>query len=696
MTPIPLKNRLAPQPSKAPRFSVFLETKDGRELALSDPRAVRALIACMNVSAIMGGAAAHWGGPSAFAELTSALFALVFDEADRLNIPYFERYRLLNDAGHCENGLYALKANYGMAGLTAEELKGFRSLKSRLTGHGEAHLFPEAVFLSNGPLGSVLPQAQGLALADRLQKKERMCVVTASDGALMEGEAKEALAAVPGFAGKNRLSPFLLIVSDNNKKLSGPIDSDSYSLRPTLEALSVLGWETIFLPAGNSLSCALGAVRGALKKAWANPRKPVALWAKTIKGFGVRATEESSSGGHGFPLKDPKLLRAFIEEIYGDAPVPEEISAFCRELENQSQQKNARAAAQAASATASAAASRTGGGGKTPPLPPPLQKTQEGVRRALTEQKRKGLPLVSVTSDLFGSTGLAEFRKLFPESSFDVGVAEANMISAAAGFSKAGFIPVTDTFAQFAVTKGALPLIMSALSEAPVIGVFSHAGFQDAADGASHQALSYLAKTCSLPRTKVYVLSCAEEAYHLISQTAETFYKQRKAGAVPPSSLFFLGRETFPPALGDPPPKDYSLDRAQVLFDGSKGEKPVLIVSCGPLVQEALFAAKELQKQGRGAVVINNPLVSDPDGETLSARLEVCGGRLLTVEEHQLKGGFGDRIATALLERGARLKVFRPLGVKGGFGRSAYKARDLYQLFGIDRGAVAAAALSLA
>ena len=88
MTPIPLKTRLAHQPSPPPRFSVSLKTADGRELALSDPRAVRALIACMNVSAVMGGAAAHWGGPSAFAELTSALFALVFDDAQRRKLPF--------------------------------------------------------------------------------------------------------------------------------------------------------------------------------------------------------------------------------------------------------------------------------------------------------------------------------------------------------------------------------------------------------------------------------------------------------------------------------------------------------------------------------------------------------------------------------------------------------------------------------
>src|SRR5690606_29012469 len=119
------------------------------------------------------------------------------------------------------------------------------------------------------------------------------------------------------------------------------------------------------------------------------------------------------------------------------------------------------------------------------------EKIQNGVSSALIRARKEGLPLVSVTSDLPGSTGVANFRKEFPDDSFDVGVAEANMFSVAAGMSKCGYIPVVDTFAQFGVTKGALPLTMAALSEAPIIAILSHTGFQDAADGASHQALTY-------------------------------------------------------------------------------------------------------------------------------------------------------------------------------------------------------------
>ena len=77
------------------------------------------------------------------------------------------------------------------------------------------------------------------------------------------------------------------------------------------------------------------------------------------------------------------------------------------------------------------------------------------------------------------------------------------MISTGAGLAKAGFIPIVDTFGQFGVTKGNLPLTMAALSQAPVIAIFSHVGFQDAADGASHEATTYFAAVSAIPHTVV-------------------------------------------------------------------------------------------------------------------------------------------------------------------------------------------------
>ena len=664
-----IKNKLFPNPTQKPLFSLHLKNSKGFSFHLSDPKAVRALLACMNMEASLQGAASHWGGPSAFAEIMSALHALIFHQAKVKNKSWFELFHIINDAGHCENGLYALKANYGLAGLSLEELKHFRSLNSRLTGHGEAHLFPEGVYLSNGPLGSTVAQAQGLAMADKLLGNQRLTVLSLSDGACMEGETKEALNAIPGFAKKNQINPFLLLVSYNNTKLTGRIDQDSFCLKPFFKSLSVLGWDSSFISAGHHLPTVFNSIETALEKIEKTPCQPVALVFETCKGFGVKKTQEEASGGHGFPLKKPEELLSFIQEIYEGRQIPQKILNWIEEI----QQKKPLSHSPSAYFKSVS-----------------FQKAQVGISKALIEQKEKGLPIISISSDLYGSTGLAGFRKKFPKDSFDVGVAEANMISTAVGFSKQGFIPIVDTFSQFAVTKGALPLIMSALSQAPVIGVFSHAGFQDAADGASHQALSYLAHTCSLPQTKVYVLSCSEEAYHLLSQALKSFYQQRQAGKIPKSAIFFLGREIFPKTLGS---ANYSLDKAQILLDESKKSNPVLIVSCGPLATEAFIAGKQLAEQGQGSVVLNASCISDPDTSALSKWLKVCEGRLLTVEDHQAKGGLASQILLALKKEGATLSQFKSLAVLGEIGRSAYSALELYKKFGLDRDSITKAVL---
>ena len=652
------KKQLFSNPLQKPKFSVSLKDNQNQLFHLADPRATRALLACMNMEAALGGAASHWGGPSAFAEIMSSLYALVFHRAQKENKNWHELFHLVNDAGHCQNGIYALKANYRVLDLTLERLKGFRSLESPLTGHGEVHVFPESLTLSNGPLGSTAAQAQGLAMADKLLGAERITVLTMSDGACMEGESHEALHAIPGFSRRGKLNPFVLIISYNNTKLTGRIDEDSFCLKPFLKSLSVLGWGSSFIDEGNNLQKVFHSIQLTLLKAFQNPSQPMALIFKTCKGFGVKQTEEDISGGHGFPLKTAERLLPFVEEIYSGEKIPLDILNWIEEIQTRR---------------------------KKPPShldcfkDRAFEKAQAGVSKALIKQKEKGRPLVSISSDLFGSTGLAPFRKKFPDFSFDMGVAEANMISVAAGFSKQGFIPIVDTFAQFAVTKGGLPLIMSALSQAPVIGVFSHAGFQDSADGSSHQALSYFAKTCALPFTKVYALSSSEEAYHLISQAVEEFHTQRQKNQTPESYLFFLGREAFPTHFET---SSYSLNKAQVILDESHKKDPVLIVTCGPLLLEAYIAASKLKERGRGAVLINSSCVSDPDVKTLVKYLKICKGRILIVEDHQEKGGLGSQVLLALKDS-LPLQV-KHLAVRGEIGRSAYTAKELYREFQLD------------
>ena len=683
---------LSPQNQNRPKYALSVKSKKGLALSLCDPRANRAVLALMDMQAVQGGAASHWGGPSAFVEIVSALYGLVFHFANQKQCPYFDLFHLINDAGHCENGLYALKANYGLGELKFSDLKGFRSLKSPLTGHGEAHLFPEGVYLSNGPLGSTLSQAQGLCLADKMQKLKRSTIVLMSDGACMEGEAKEAFSSIPGFSHRNKMNPFIVIVSDNNTKLSGRIDKDSFSLQPFFNSLKSLGWKYVPLPLAHDLKSCVDTLEEVLTQTCFNHSsqnpQPVFVHAKTIKGYGLKATEQAEHGGHGFPLKSAKGIKAVLEEIYGNSDIPKEFLDWAEDL------------------TAGSASSQNESLDLGLPAVPRV-KVQAGIGQALIYcREKKNWPVVSISADLQGSTGVLPFRKKFPDYSFDMGVSEANMISTASGFSKQGFIPIVDTFTQFAVTKGALPLFMANLSQAPVIGVFSHLGLQDAADGASHQCLTYLAQTGSLPMTDVYVLSSREEAFALMIQAVKSFAQAYKTGKTPRTQIFFMGRESFPhsylnqtgfeisatekvfSSCGQDVEHEflnnktypYKLGQAQVV--SSQGEldskgKAVTLWTEGPLLEQALLASQILVKKGWKVIVVNASIINHPDIKTLLSCLKQTEFRLLTIEDHYLLGGMGALVGQSLLLKGIKVQM-QSLAVRSPFGRSAYKSLQLY------------------
>jgi transketolase len=586
----------------------------------------------------------------------SAIHGIMFAAKGK---PWHEVYNFVNDAGHTENGVYALRAQYGFDGMTFEDLKKFRGIQSKLTGHGESHLNPQGVFISNGPLGSGLPVAQGLALGDQLAKRDRLTFCVISDGACMEGEAKESLAAIPGLASRKELNPFVLVVSDNDTKLSGRISKDSFTMEPSFAALAPLGWNVRHVQEGQDLQKVYLAVEQAVAEAKGDPRRPVCLWVKTVKGFGVKETELSSSGGHGFPLKDGEKIVEFVNEITG-GKTPTDLAAWAQALrkgweDKQAAKKNAPAASPAVK----------------------KEKVQAGFARAMTTAAQEGLPVVSVSADLPGSTGVAAFQKAVPGRSFDIGVAEANMISTCTGLSKTGFLPVADTFSQFGITKGNLPIIMAALSQGPIVAAFTHAGFQDAADGASHEATTYFAAVSSIPHTLAIAASCSEQADALMLEAFRRLAKERQAGQDGESALFFAGREDFPARIGDRP-NGYPWGKAEILRKG----KDVVIVASGPMVPLALEAAELLAKDGKQAAVIDNPFVNRPDLATITPALAEAGGRLVTVEDHQIVGGMGAMLVHALNLAGVGVKC-ASIGMRGEFGRSAYSARELYEHFGM-------------
>ena len=658
ITPLKISQSLSKAPKTTPKYSKSIKDSQGNEVLCGDPAITRALTALMDLGAVNGGAASHWGGPAAMAECMSALHSIMFK-----NENWFDEFNFVNDIGHAENGIYALRANLGFGDLDFDSLKGFRSIESKLTGHGESHLYPEGVLLSNGPLSSALPQAQGLCHADKLLGNNRVTVVSMSDGASMEGEAKESFAAIPGLMEKGKLNPFVLVISDNNTKLSGRIDEDSFNMSKSLQSMKSLGWEEIVVEKGNSLQDCYQSLEDAIDMS--KKGKAVFVWLKTVKGYGVKKTEDSASGGHGFPVKAySDEIHGFIEEICS-GETPKELSDWATSLTIKPDSIS------------------------TPDDKSVIkEKAQAGLARGIIKAAKEGLPVYSVSCDLAGSTGVSAFHKEFPDRFIDVGIAESNMISHAAGLSKAGFIPIVDTFAAFGVTKGNLPLIMASLSSCPMIGIFSHTGFQDAADGASHQSLTYLSAVCSIPNTKAIIVSTSEEAEELIYQAIKNIESDRLSGQAASSYIFFVGRENYPTAIKSD--LSYNLGKAQIIKNGTDG----LIVSAGAMLFKSLKAAEELEKEGISVTVINNSSVNDIDIELISSSLNVNSNKLITVEDHQVVGGLGSMLIHALKLKGVEFKV-NTLAIQGHFGQSAYTADQLYSKNNLDEKSIIKAFKSL-
>src|SRR5437667_34843 len=511
LTPLNLTVRLAPTPRRAPKYSVKVKNAAGQEVILGDPRATRALLALMDVHAVNGGAACHWGGPAAFAEIMAAIHGILFSTQGR---EWYEAFNFVNDA----------------------------------------------------------------------------------------------FAAIPGLAAKGRVNPYVLVISDNDTKLSGRISKDAYSMQPTFSAMSALGWNVISVPNGHDLQAVYLAVEKGIEQAKANPNSPVCLWTKTIKGYGIKATAENPTGGHGFPLANGEKIVDWVDEIYGGQP-PEEFLNWAKTLRLDWEQKEA---AKKAKAAASAAPGSTAG---------KKDQVQSGLAKAVVRAAQEGLPVYSISADVQGSTGISFFHKSLPERYVEVGVAEANMISTGAGFAKAGFIPVVDTFGQFGVSKGNLPLTMAALSQAPVVAMFSHVGFQDAADGASHQATTYFAAVSAIPHTTVISPSCANEAEALMYQAIKRQADERTGGKDDESYVFFVGRENYPVYWVENAQSEWG--RAQVLKPGTA----VVLIGCGPLLSQAIEAGKVLAAQGVEAAVINNPFINRVDLATIGKAVNACSGR---------------------------------------------------------------------
>ncbi len=295
---------------------------------------------------------------------------------------------------------------------------------------------------------------------------------------------------------------------------------------------------------------------------------------------------------------------------------------------------------------------------------------------ALLELGATSPDVVVVGADTTGSLKSGVFSSKFPERFFNVGIAEQNLVSIAAGLALAGKVAYAGTYAIFVPGKSVDQIRNNiCYPNLNVKLVCSHGGISVGPDGASHQQVEDIAIMRAMPKMKVIVPADAPSTKGVITAIASIpgpFYVRLTRSATP--VVYDGGFE-------------YKLGSANLLRDGSD----VAIFACGIMVPEALGAAEALKAKGVSAAVVDLHTIK-PIDEAMVEKLARQCGRVVTAEEHNIMGGMGSAVAEVLGER--RPTPMKRVGVLDTFGESG-QAGELMKKYGLTASDIERAASTL-
>ena len=278
--------------------------------------------------------------------------------------------------------------------------------------------------------------------------------------------------------------------------------------------------------------------------------------------------------------------------------------------------------------------------------------TRDAYGQALAELGATNDKVVVLDADLSKSTKTNDFKKLFPERFFNIGIAEQNLMGTAAGFAATGKIPFASSFAVFAVGR-AYDQIRNSIAY-PRLNVkiaATHAGLTVGEDGGSHQMLEDIALMRAVPNMTVIVPA----------DGVETRQAVLAAAAYDGPVYIRLGRPKVPVLFGEV--YEFEIGKGVVLRDGSD----VTLVATGIMVSKAVEAAETLAAEGINAAVVNISTIKPLDDALLIAMAQKTGA-VVTCEEHNIYGGLGSAVAEVLVEN-CPVPMTR-VGVEDSFGES--------------------------
>ena len=289
---------------------------------------------------------------------------------------------------------------------------------------------------------------------------------------------------------------------------------------------------------------------------------------------------------------------------------------------------------------------------------------REAYGKELLSLARENEQIVVLDADLRGSTMSCYFAKEFPERFFEMGIAEQNMISTAAGLSLIGKIPFVNTFSVFATGRPYDQIRQGvALPKLNVKIIGSSCGLSDYGDGATHQSVEDMSIMRSIPNMVVISPVDAIEMKKVVRAVVE--YKGPVYIRINRNDLPILTDEN----------ELFEIGKINKIADG----KDITIFATGFMVYQALQARAILQDKGISVRVINVSTIKPIDVDKVKEYIKDVKG-VITAEEHSIIGGLGGTICEALSDELVKVKR---VGIDDKFGQSASNYEELISYYGL-------------
>ncbi len=514
--------------------------------------------------------------------------------------------RFFSSKGHDAPGLYAIMMALGL--LEEDLIHRLRRLDG-LPGHPDVGI--KGIVANTGSLGMGISKAKGMIIAARLQGRTTKVAVVTGDGELQEGQNWEAL-----ISAANWKMGELTVVVDHNKIQSDYSVERTSSLGDLVAKFAAFGWHVERIDGHDTK-----AIEETFARIGKIADKPKVIIADTVKGKGVSFMEGTSIDSD---------VEMFL--FHSGAPQAADYTRAAQEILDRI---NGRA---------------EGLGGQTVeietinrPAAAAAAGKPVGLFGAYTEALLKAAErrpeLVALDADLIKDMGLIPFAEAHPTRFFECGIAEQDMVSMAGGMALSGLLPVVHSFSCFLSTRPNEQIYNNATEHTKVVYVGGLSGVLPAGPGHSHQSVREISAVGGTPGLAMVAPSCPAEVGLLLDWCLETH-----------DGPSFLRMASLPAEIDWDVPAGWRPEPGKG-FEIAPGSDAVLVGSGPILLDQAVKAARLLAEKGVSLQVVNLPWLNRVDADWIAGL--ATGKRLLvTLDDHYLDGGQGEKIMAALARAG--------------------------------------------